>query len=130
MAKKQKNKKTKQSKLKNILEDLDKIGDIKGSAVISTDGLQIASNLKENIDIDTFAAMSAAMQGAAETAVSELKQGKLNQIVIEAEKGKIITTSASETAILIILANPNIKLGLALLELGKASGKISDVLEG
>ncbi len=121
---------TKQSKLKNILEDLDKIGDIKGSAVISTDGLQIASNIKENTDIDTFAAMSAAMQGAAETAVSELKQGNLNQIIIDADKGKLITISAGKNAILVILANSDINLGLVLLELGKASRRISDVLEG
>lgn len=119
---------TKKEKLTKILEELDKIGDTLGSAVISTDGLPIASNIKEGTDVDTFAAMSAAMQGAAETAVSELKQGNLRQIIIDADKGKIITISAGKKAILVILARPDINLGLALLELGKASGQISDVL--
>ncbi|MBD3249308.1 hypothetical protein GF336_04650 [Candidatus Woesearchaeota archaeon] len=119
---------TKQSKLKNILEDLDNIGDIKGSIVISVDGLVISSNIKEGIDTDTLAAMSAAMQGAAETAVSELKQGGLKQVVIESEKGKMVSISAGEDAILIILANKTINLGLALLELSKAAGSISKII--
>ena len=121
---------TKKEKLTKILEELDAIGDVVGSAVISTDGLCIASNIKEGTDVDIFAAMSAAMQGAAETAVSELKQGNLRQIIVDADEGKIITISAGENAILVILAKPDINLGLVLLELGKASGKILDVLDG
>ena len=121
---------TKKEKLLEILKSLKEVGDIIGSSVISVDGLQIASDLSGNVDADTFAAMSAAMQGAAETAVSELKQGELKQIIIDADKGKLITISAGKKAILVILANPKINLGLALLELGRAAGKISDVLGG
>ena len=119
---------TKKERLIEILQTLKKIGEVLGSSVISRDGLIIASDLSKDIDEETFAAMSAAMQGAAETAVSELKQGELNQIIIDAEKGKIITISAGEKAILVILAKPKINLGLVLLEMGKASGKISDIL--
>jgi predicted regulator of Ras-like GTPase activity (Roadblock/LC7/MglB family) len=121
---------TKKEKLLEILKSLKEVGDIVGSSIISVDGLQIASDLSGNVDADTFAAMSAAMQGAAETAVSELKQGELKQIIIDADKGKLITISAGKKAILVILASPKINLGLALLEVGKASGKISDVLGG
>ena len=121
---------TKKQSLAKILDSLSKIGDITGSAVISTDGLLIASNMKSDADTETFAAMSAAMHGAAETAVSELKQGTLNEIIIDASKGKIITISSGKNSILVILADKRINLGLALLELGRASGKISDVLGG
>ena len=119
---------TKKEQLETILSGLKKTGGVKGSAVISRDGLIVASDLSENVDADTFAAMSAAMQGAAETAASELKQGNLKQIIVEADKGKVITTSAGEKTILVILASPDINLGLALIELGRASGKISSVL--
>jgi len=120
---------SKKEQLIAILQTLKKIGDLLGSSVISRDGLTIVSDLSQDIDEETFAAMSAAMQGAAETAVSELKQGELNQIIIDAEKGKIITISAGEKAILVVLAKPAIKLGLILLEMGKASNKISGVLD-
>ncbi len=69
---------TKKEQLTEILQNLRKIGDIRGSSVISGDGLVIASDLSKDVDEETFAAMSAAMQGAAETDVSELKQGTLN----------------------------------------------------
>lgn len=121
---------TKKDQLIEILQNLKKIGETLGSSVISRDGLIIASDLTKDVDEETFAAMSAAMQGAAETAVSELKQGELNQIIIDAQKGKIITISAGEKAILVVLGKPSIKLGLILLEMGKVSGKISDVLGG
>ncbi len=121
---------TKKEQLTEILQNLRKIGDIQGSSIISKDGLVIASDLSKETDEETFAAMSAAMQGAAETAVSELKQGTLNQIIIEADKGKIITISAGEKAILVILAKPSTNLGLILLEMGKASGKISEIIGG
>ena len=121
---------SKKDQLIEILQGLRKMGDVVGSSVISTEGLLIASDLGENIEGDTFAAMSAAMQGAAETAVHELKQGSLKQIIVDADEGKIITISSGKKAILVILTKPDINLGLALLELGRASGKISSVLGG
>jgi len=120
---------TTKEKLIEVLRSLRKIGDIRGSSVISRDGLIIASDLLKDIDEDTFAAMSAAMQGAAETAVSELKQGTLNQIIVDAGKGKIVTISAGELAILVVLTKPRANLGLLLLELGRASNKISNILK-
>lgn len=119
---------TKKEQLESILEDLKNIGGVLGSAVISKDGLAIASDIGEK-DTDTFAAMSAAMQGAAETAVNELKQGALEQVIIDAGKGKIITINAGKLAILVILTKPSINLGLILLEIGRASGKIATILE-
>ena len=119
---------TKKDKLIELLKEMQKIGDINGSIVVSRDGLVIASNITE-IDADTFAAMSAAMQGAAETAASELKQGDVDQIIIETGKGKIISTGAGKKAILVILTLKSINLGLALLEMGKATEKISAILK-
>ena len=119
---------TKKDRLMEILKKLRAAGDIEGVAVISVDGLVVVSNISEDIDEETVAAMAAAMQGSAETAVSELKRGELNQIIVDSSKGKLITIAAGEKAILVILAKKEINLGLALLEIGKASGKISDVL--
>ena len=118
---------TKKDKLIELLQGMQKIGDISGSIVVSRDGLVIASNITK-IDADTFAAMSAAMEGAAETAASELKQGELKQIIVDADNGKLITLSAGKKALLVVLAKPEINLGLVLLELGRASDKLSNLL--
>jgi len=72
--------------------------------------------------------MSAAMQGAAETAVSELNCGKLNEITIDAEKGKLISVGAGELAIIVCLAKRGVNLGLMKLELNKAAKQIERLL--
>ena len=123
-----KNIQTKKEQLETILSNLKTVGGILNSAVISRDGLLVASDLTKNIDADTFAAMSAAMEGAAETAASELKQGELKQIIVDADNGKLITLSAGKKALLVVLAKPEINLGLVLLELGRASDKLSNLL--
>ncbi len=119
---------TKQEKLVAILKELRKIGDIQGSSVVSRDGLIIAADLSQDIDEETFAAMSAAMQGAAETAVSELKRGALNEIIIDAEKGKLVSIGAGELAILVCISKREVNLGLLRLELNKVAKKITSVI--
>jgi hypothetical protein len=119
---------TKQEKLVAILKELRKIGDIQGSSVVSRDGLIIAADLSQDIDEETFAAMSAAMQGAAETAVSELKRGALNEIIIDAEKGKLVSIGAGELAILVCISKREVNLGLLRLELNKVAKKINSVI--
>ena len=121
---------TKQEKLVEILQGLRKVSAMQGSAVISRDGLTIAADMPKDVDEETFAAMSAAMQGAAETAISELKQGGLNQIIIDASKGKMITIGAGTLAILVVLAKPEVNLGLILLEMKKTSSKIASTVGG
>jgi len=115
---------TKKEKITQILQKLKSTGDIEGVAVITRDGLLIASELSEGIDGDTFAAMSATMAGAAETAIQELKKSSADRIIVESKNTKLITIGAGEQAILACIVNPNAKLGLILMEMKKASENI------
>jgi len=121
--------KTKNERLLTILKELRKTGDIEGSSVVSRDGLIVASDLLSDIDTKTFAAMSAAMTGAAETASSELKKGKPDQIIIDSKLGSVITTGAGKKAILVCLIKPKANLGLVLLNMSKESKKIARILK-
>ncbi len=115
---------TKKEKLTQILRKLASTEDIEGAAVITRDGLLIASELTESIDADTFAAMSATMTGAAETAVQELKKSSPDRIIVESSAAKLITAGAGEQAILACIVNPDAKLGMILLEMKKAADNI------
>jgi len=115
---------TKKEKLAGILKHLRKTGDIEGAAIITRDGLLIASELSVNIDGDTFAAMSATMMGAAETAIQELKKSSPDRVIVESKNAKLITTGAGEQTILACIVNPDAKLGLVLIEMKKASSDI------
>lgn len=115
---------SKKEKLTQILQKITSAGDVEGAAVITRDGLMIASELTESIDGDTFAAMAATMMGAAETAIQELKKSSPDRIIVESPKAKLITVGAGEQAILACIVNSTAKLGMILLNMKKASKQI------
>ena len=114
--------------LKKIVSDLKRTGDIEASAVVSRDGLIMASDIPPGVQAETFAAMSATMLGAAETATSELKKGVPDRIIVEFKDGKIITTGAGPKALLVVMTSPEAGLGLTLIEMERAADKIKGLL--
>jgi len=114
--------------LEKILEDLKATGGIEASLVASRDGLIIHTNMDLKEHAQTFAAMSATMLGAAETATLELRKGIPDRIIVESDKGKIIATGSGKKALLVILTKPNASLGIILIEVAKSSEKIREVL--
>jgi len=60
--------------------------DIEASAIVSVDGLSIASALPQGVEEDRVSAMSAAMLSLGERIASELGRGTLEQVYIKGEK--------------------------------------------
>jgi predicted regulator of Ras-like GTPase activity (Roadblock/LC7/MglB family) len=114
--------------LGKILDELKFLGGIEASVVASRDGLLIYSNTALKEHAETFAAMSATMLGAAETATTEIRKGIPERIIVESVKGKIIATGAGPKALLVVLTEPDASLGLILIEVVKASDKIREIL--
>ncbi|RLG92531.1 MAG: hypothetical protein DRO36_01105 [Candidatus Hecatellales archaeon] len=110
--------------LKEALSGLNRSSGVYASAIVSRDGLLIASMMPEDVDAETFAAMTATMTGAAETAFSELKKGITERVIVEGTQAKIITTGAGEKALLVAMSDSKATLGLILLEMKKAVEKI------
>jgi len=115
--------------LEKILKDLRAVGDVDASAIVSRDGLLIAADIPQNINAEAFAAMTATMLGAAETATSELGRGVPDRVIVEGGEGKIIAAGAGSKALLVVMTNPKANLGLILLEMSKASEKVKEVLK-
>ncbi|MDI6903439.1 MAG: hypothetical protein QMC77_06875 [Methanocellales archaeon] len=72
--------------------------------------------------------MSAAMLGAAETAVGELKNGIPYRIIVEFRDGKMIAAGAGPKALLVVMTPPEVSLGLILVEMEKAAEKVKELL--
>jgi len=77
--------------------------DILGTAIISNEGLPIASALPLGVDETRVAAMSAAILKISLYGVKELSRGTLKRIIIESEGGNVIITKAGKNAILIVI---------------------------
>jgi predicted regulator of Ras-like GTPase activity (Roadblock/LC7/MglB family) len=114
--------------LKEILSNLNNLGNIEASAVVSRDGLLINSNIPGGVKAETFAAMAATMLGAAETATAELNKGLPNRVIIESKNGKLVCMGSGPKALLVVLTKSDTGLGLILVELEKASSRIKDII--
>ena len=95
--------------------------DIEASAVVSVDGLIIASALAPDVEEDRVSAMSAAMLSLGERIAGELGRGLLDQVYIRGANGYVILSAVGEEAVLTVLARKDAKLGLVFLDMRRAA---------
>lgn len=108
--------------IRPILRRLNSIsGDIEASAVVSSDGLSIASVLGDGVDPDRFGAMCASLLALADRTAKEISRGDLKQVMVEGSSGSMLVVRISDLAVLAVASNPTKNLGRVFLEARKAA---------
>jgi predicted regulator of Ras-like GTPase activity (Roadblock/LC7/MglB family) len=102
--------------------------DIEASAVVSVDGLIMASALQQGVEEDRVSAMSAAMLSLGERISNELGRAGLEQVYIKGDAGSIVLTSVGEEAVLTALARHEAKLGMIFLEMRRAAEDLTKLV--
>jgi hypothetical protein len=102
--------------------------EVEAAAVVSFDGLPMASALPTTMDEDRVAAMSAALLSLGERAAEGLGRGALSQVYIEGETGTVFLVSADDEAVLVAVAAKNAKVGMMLYEVRRAADAVAEVL--
>lgn len=102
--------------------------DVEASAVVSVDGLTIASALPAGVEEDRVSAMSAAMLSLGERIAKELGRGTLDQVYIKGAEGFVILMSIGDEAVLTALAREDAKLGLIFLDMRRAADDFSELI--
>ncbi len=102
--------------------------DVEASAVVSEDGLIMASLLPRGLEEAQIAAMSAAMLTIGTRTARELKRGKVEQIFVKGGDGYVVIMAAGAHAVLLGLARRDAKLGLVFLDASRAAEEIRAVL--
>jgi hypothetical protein len=102
--------------------------DIEASAVVSVDGLIMASSLPAGVEEDRVSAMSAAMLSLGERIATELRRGILDQVYIRGENGYVFLMSVGEEAVLTVLARHQAKLGLLFLDMKRTAQELSKIV--
>ncbi len=92
---------------------------VEAAAIVSVDGLSIASALPAGIEEDRVSAMSAAMISLGERISSELGRGLLKQLYVKGENGYVILNAIGEEAVLTVLARREARLGLIFLDIAR-----------
>ncbi len=120
------------SKPAQIVEILKRIRDdnpdIEALAVVSLDGLPIASLLPVDAEEDRVAALSAGILSLGERASDELKKGRLEQAYVKGEMGYIVTTGIRDIAALTVVTNRDAKLGMVFFSIRKGIQELEKIL--
>lgn len=111
-----------------IRELLSQTAEIEAAAVVSFDGLPMASALPAGMDEDRVAAMSAALLSLGERATVGLGRGELSQVFIEGEEGTVFLVSADNEAVLVAVAAKGAKTGMMLYEVKRTAAAVADAL--
>ncbi|MBU7047371.1 MAG: roadblock/LC7 domain-containing protein [Theionarchaea archaeon] len=122
-------KKSKVLELTDLLKDLEATTpDIEASAVVSVDGLMIASALPQDVEEDRVAAMSAAMLSLGERTANELARGNLSEVYVKGENGYVVLMASGEDAVLTALARKDAKLGLVFLDMKRVAEEVAKIV--
>ncbi|MEX2503735.1 MAG: roadblock/LC7 domain-containing protein, partial [Egicoccus sp.] len=102
--------------------------DVEAAAVVSFDGLPMASALPDDLEEDRVGAMSAALLSLGEQAALGLGRGRLNQVFVEGEHGFVFLMSCRDQAVLAAVAARSAKIGFMLYEMRRAAETVGEVL--
>lgn len=102
--------------------------EIEASALISDDGLMIASALPTHVDEMRVAGISSTLLSLGQRAATELQRGNLEQVLIRGKEGYVVMVGAASGTMLLVLATHDAKLGLIFLDMTKAVKDISKII--
>lgn len=102
--------------------------EVEASALISEDGLMIASALPQHIDEIRVAGMSSTLIALGTRAATELQRGKVEQVLIRGDAGYVVLTAAASGTMLLVLATKEAKLGLIFLDMSKTVKEIAKLI--
>jgi len=103
--------------------------ELDAAAIVTIDGLPMASALPPGMHEDRVAAMSAALLSLGERAAEGLGRGALSQVYIEGEQGTVYLLAAGEDAVLVAVASRGAKAGLVLYELRHTAAQLGHELD-
>ena len=101
---------------------------VEATAVVSTDGLVIASRLPKEVEEDRVGAMGAAILSISTRSGSELERGDMERVLIEGTNGFLLIRSIADVAILVCLVDKEVRLGMLFYECKNCVNQISKIL--
>lgn len=102
--------------------------DVEAVALISEDGLVVASALPQDLDEIRVGGMSATLLSLGTRSSAELRRGKVEEIIVRGEQGYTVMLNAGQGTLLLVVANQNAKLGLILFDMRESIEKIVAIL--
>lgn len=99
--------------------------EIDSAALISQDGILLASTLQDEAEKERFSLMLASFLSLGAHMSANLKIGKLQQALIKVEQGSIILLSVKDKGVLSCLVSGKTNLGWTLLQMKRTAEKLA-----
>ncbi len=109
-----------------ILNELNRVPGIKGSLIVGTDGIVIASELSDELDEEEISALASALILASDKISQKVEQGQLKSIFVETSKMRW-SINRARMGFLICLSHADSNLGLIRVELRDAVMKLNNL---
>lgn len=114
--------------LEKTLQQLHTVSDeVRASAIVSKDGIMLASQLPTSVSDDKVAAMSAAMLSLGDRMVSDLMRGITDRVMMQSNGGYVIVTAIAEELLLTVVAVADAKLGMLFHDIKKVAQQFEAV---
>ena len=113
--------------LERILIDLNRTEGIRGSLVVSKEGLIMSQHVPDSFNSDLVGALSTNIITASSKTLEQLGMGTLQAITVEGTAGKAVVMEIGDV-MLITITEPNINLDMVKFEIYRASSRIKTAL--
>jgi predicted regulator of Ras-like GTPase activity (Roadblock/LC7/MglB family) len=120
------------SRLDQFKKILDSIIDeplqVRGAALLSDDGLIIASSLPDGFDELRISGAAAGAFAHGINAAAEFRRGEVEELIIRGTDGCVIISSTARNLVLVVLADKNARLGAVLLNVRESIAALNKVI--
>jgi predicted regulator of Ras-like GTPase activity (Roadblock/LC7/MglB family) len=116
----------------NLDDILKRLPEVTAVAIVSMEGLPIASALPRGFDETRLSALIASLHSLSRQSIIEMNKGELNQLYIKGSDGYLLVRPAEPNALLAISTTKDVKLDLIFSDLRSAGGaykKINTLME-
>jgi predicted regulator of Ras-like GTPase activity (Roadblock/LC7/MglB family) len=102
--------------------------EVRAAAIVSAEGLPIASALPQGVDETRIAAMTAALLSLAERSVIEMEKGEFSELYVKGTDGYLLVMEAGPNAVLTVSTTKDVRLGLIFLDCKRTCEKIAKLI--
>ena len=112
--------------MRDVLKELNTTPGVKGSLVVTPDGIVVASELSTELDEDTTAALAGNVVTQTLRLLQTRRYEDLDRMILTASRGKIVIENLVN-CYLVAVTNQFINLDVTLLEISSAAKKIREL---
>jgi uncharacterized protein len=109
--------------MQNILTELNQVAGVKGSMVVTKDGVVVADSLGPDLSKESVAAVSSHMIQMSERGLAELGRGMFERFAFTSAHGRMVFVNL-DVGYLVVITKMEMKLDQVLIEVDSAARKI------